>query len=734
MKIYKKIFVITLCLLMTTSLFGCNDNTIRTNKIKYKKIISTISSGEQVAENEKFILKCDETNHGLVLIDKKSNNIWSTLPQDLKDTNDFKNQQIIQSMIVLDYMKQYDMNYESMYSVDSSNCEVSIEKVDKGIKTTYFFDALKISIPVIYELFDDGLKVSVNLNEIAEGSDFMVGRITLLPMFARVKNYSEEGYIFIPSGSGGISYTSNKTTRSSTENVFGVDYSEAQTRLWTKENVYLPVFGSHEENSSIFAIIDEGAEMALITTSVNDTKLGYSVSYPVFKVRGADKVAKTSNSVIESNIYDEEIADNQISIFYYPMQNEISEYSDMASIYREYLAEKYEYNRETKNDSCFAIKFLGGVLEKKFAFGIPYYDLYSLTTLEEAKNITEEICALTGETPIVQLAGYGKFGLENTEIAGGFEISSRLGSFADVANWQKEYSKSGGVVALDFDVLNFSKSANGFSTYSDVARTTTKQKREQYYYHVALLDSNKSLDSFYLVSRNGINQAVDKLIKTASKNNIKAISLSTLCNTAYSDYGERKYYAKSGMPKQVMDLLSKTSEQNMTFLSNAPFEYAAEMSDYILDLPIQSSKNQVVDNDVPFYQMVFSGRKQIYNIPVNLTVDDNTALLKAVESGSGLSFTISNNYTTKLLNTSQKELYATNYSGLKDRIENLVGEYSEFYNQIKTSNIINHSITASGLRVTEFSNGVVAYVNYSDFEIVESNIVVAAHSYVVKGE
>ena len=719
---FRLVIAVLLIFSLTVSLSGCGKGDgSRTNKPKF---ISSKASVDQISvENTNYLLSFDPATSTLNLTDKSTGTMYSSVVSNSED--DFSSQQIITSSLVVDYIQQLDNNYKTLYSSDVEKCKISCEAADKVLKVTYIFDDEKISVPVEYALSDEGLSASVNLNKIAEGSKNMVGRISLLPLFARVTNKSENGYLLIPSGCGGIAYTKDGTPKISSMEVYGSDLCEVQSMLWTSQKVYMPVFGSKQDESAYFGIIESGAEMATLSSNVNDSKLGYSFIYPVFKVRGFNKVIKNTSQSVESFIYNEDIADETIKVNYYLLNGENAGYNGMANRYRKYLDKKYGEQTKSKSSPSLSLKILGGVEEKKFFFGIPYNSLYALTTISEAKEMTKEIKTKTGVDPIVQLAGFGDGGLENKKIAGGYTIASKLGNVNEIVDWQKK-----SVVAVDFDLVNFSKSSSGFSVNGNAARSTTDDIVEQNYYQVALLSANKALKGYYLLSRYDLDSAGNKLSDFVSKNGIKALSCSTLCNVAYSDYGNRKYFAKAGMGSQVRSIISEFKKN--TFISNAAFEYAAGMSDYIMDAPIITSKSKIIDEEIPFYQMVFGSRTAVYNTSVNLETDDNYAILKAAESGAGLEYTINKHYSTKLIGSSQNMLYATNYAGVRDRIISEVKEYKDFYGLICNSYIKQHIVLENGLRKTVFDNGVTVYVNYSDKTLTDGEITVKEKSFLAK--
>lgn len=734
MKNIRKSFAFLLCLAMVLALGGCDNRGIREQRPQYTEELSDGNVSGVIAENANFLFELDSSGEVLSLTDKNTGNSWSSALSAESFTSEFESQQIVESTLVIQYAEQLTLNVNTAYSSDSETCKKQIKLIDNGVQIDYCFSEAKITVPVKYILRDNGFAASIDFNEIAEGGSFLLYKISIAPMTARVLNNSSDSYLFIPSGSGGISYTSNSTLRSSTQEVYGDDFSQYVYRFNTKENYYLPVFGAKYNDTAIFGIIEEGSESAEIASSVNDTAISYSVIYPSFYVRKSELLTKSrgSSASDQSSLYDEDLADNAVTVGYYPLQGESADYSGMAQTYKQFLKEKYGDIQKDENASAVAIKILGGVAQKKFAFGIPYYTTFALTTIDDAEKIIDDIAQKTGINPLIQLVGFGKKGLDNYKVAGGFDIDSKLGSFKEFLNWQNSYGASNGILALDFDIVYFSKSSNGFSINSDITKSVSGNAVKQYYYHVALLDQNKSLKGFNLLSRAKLNQAADKVLELANKKEISAVSLATIGNTSYSDYANRKYYAKSNMSEQVTEILSNFRSAGKTIVSNASFEYAAMMSDYIIDAPIQSTKNSIIDEDIPFYQMVFSNRAPVYNISVNLSTSDDLAFLKAIESGAGLSYTVCENYDSDLLESGQSMLYASKYSGVSERISEQVNDYKEFYEKIRGSQITEHTILENGLRKVTYDNGLTVFVNYSDNELSYDGLSVAGNGYLIK--
>lgn len=721
----KKVLNITallISMILLLALTGCDliTKVTREDAPKYKEAIEGSVPSELIAENEKFSMKWDYVNYCIQLTDNVNGKVWSTaIPAD-KLSGSAASQPILKSDMVIDYVAQYDVNYQSVYSADTTACVRNFETIENGIRIVYSFPVAEISVPVNYILCDDGMRVTVDVNEIAEGDTYMLYRFSLAPSLMNTPNKSKNSYFLIPSGQGTLCYPADGTVRNESHKVYGRDLAVSKGTLHTEtESVYMPVYGLKDGSDAIFSIIEDGEESTSIEQMINDTKFANSFSYSVFYVRGyeeANKKAFTTSS-IKSYIYNDELADTKFSLKFYPLNGDKANYSGMAEVYRTYLDEKYgESDNDIKNSPSYALQFLGGVDYNQFVFGIPYTAQYALTTLDDAEGIIKELSEETGVNPVVELTGFTKDGLENKRLAGDFKISSKLGSMSDLAELQKDYANDGGTLVMDFDIINFSQSSNGFSKLNDIAKTTNGEKAIQYRYHMALRVEDKSHKNYNILARDRIADAVDKLIKQSTKYKLTGVGLSTLGNMVYSDNNAREYFSKSNMADEFINATKKLQKEGIVLVANSANEYAAATADYVLDVPVQSTKSDLMDDDIPFYQMVYGSRTPLYVRGINVSAEAKIAVLKAAESGSGLGFTLTKNYSTELLSTTQSVLFGTKYDGLKEDIVELINSYNSLYDKIRGKEITEHKILKNDVRATYFSNGVCVYTNYGENE------------------
>ena len=238
--------------------------------------------------------------------------------------------------------------------------------------------------------------------------------------------------------------------------------------------------------------------------------------------------------------------------------------------------------------------------------------------------------------------------------------------------------------------------------------------------------------SYGLLSRPLLMEGVEKLLNKTKKWNLDGVSIGDLGCVAYSDYSTETtdYFVKGGMPQDFVAIADKLSDKYKIASADAN-DYAAAVSNIVYNVPMVSSQHIVFDYDVPFYQMVFKGYVPLAGETMNTAVNPNTHKLKTVESGLGLNYTVINKYYNEFIDYRGYNFYGSEYEGIKDSIKETYGELKDYYAAINGAEIVSHKILDSGLRETVFSNGVKAYVNYTDASIAApSGAPVEADSYV----
>ena len=698
---------------------------------------SIINSGT-VFENDNLRMDWDAKYCRVSVTDKITGKTFGTTPQGALENQVGENgmpkaiHPMLNSPIVVEYLDpdSYEVKQLTAYVDSVSEGNVSAEKISNGISVTYFFDEYSIAVPVDFVLRENDLVVTVDADGIEEGSNKVVS-VSVAPFIDGIKNTEQNGYLFVPSGSGALIYPSERGDVSDTLSmeVYGNDADrnlEYEHKMSNEESVHLPVFGSRSGETALCGIIEENAECASIEVLLGAKNMGFSSVYPKFYLRGYQWVKPKRNKVTYVQYYSDNMISGKLSVSYKLLSGDSADYTGMADTYRNYLIKKYKM-KNVSDEAAISLTILGGTNVKNSFLGVPYDDFYSVTTLEEAEEIISSVASKTGDKPIVNFLGYGKDGLYPGSVAGGYNVNQNLGTLNKMSNLQQSLKKSGINSYMNYDLVYFTKGASK-------AQSANGQTTFKYPYLVWSGKRDRTFSLYYLIQRSKLFDNADKLINKAKKAKLSGICLDTLSSVAWSDYKNPEYNIKLSTAKDVGKIFADIQNSGISVAAVNANDYAAANSSYIFGAPVESSEYRLFSEDVPFYQIVFKGYKQMSVPAVNLADDKDKRILQAIEAGCAVNFEVGYNYDTKLLESAYPNFYATKYDNVEPMIENTSKRLADYYKSISGATITDHIILANGVRRTSFSNGTVVTVNYGDREFSLGETTIPAKNFAVTKE
>ena len=744
MKLQKSLSIICVLAIAAAMFAGCSadKNTVKKNSFD-ADVESSIIDDKFIAENESFKLELNEVSMGVILTDKKTGKVYGTNPMDEGGIKydelgmPIKRHPQIESVLFIKYLDTEKNTTSDMisYTAAVSNGRTVYEKIENGIKVNYYFDDAEIMVPITYTLREKGLALTINTEEIQENNNMLISA-SLAPMFCSAKN-TEDGYLLYPSGSGALVYTKeiSQPGESYSAEVYGVDASkEVWDQTSTQKDIRLPVFGAKFGEQAVFGIIEQGAESSLIDMKVGATSLGYSAVYVTYQLRGFTENIKElyNNRYYKGEVYANSIVNAPLTVCYYPLADERASYSEMAAVYRDYLDETLG-KAESQAPSVLDITMVGGAMIDKSFLGIPYKTLAKTTTVSEAQSIIEELNQKGIKVSNLNLSGFTQNGIDSNKLGGGFKLESKLGSKKQLLKLNKLCADNASNLFFDFDIVSFNQGGNGYNSYFDAATRANKKVAKRYSFDIAVWGRNGE-GAYSLLARDRVEDASKDVLKAASKLKLTGVGLSTFSSIAYSDYTDKSntsFYSKAGMASQVAKAYALMKENGIKVLSSDANAYAAAASTVVFNVPTSSTRAYLFDADIPFYAMAMRGRTAISGDSLNLAVDSHTQLLRSVESGAGIAYTLTNSYSTELLNCATNVFYNSLYSDLAQEIEANYKKVSSLYEKLGNSVIVSHSILSNGLRETVYENGVRVYVNYLDEALESEDGTVQANSFLI---
>lgn len=739
-------FALFMSMILLLSFAGCGEKGENiTTFLSYDDMdfnYDDIPSGT-ITENENWRLIWDNSNKRVSFEDKISGAVWGQIPEEatkpVYDENGMlkKNHPQLESVIQVIYQDPKSFNDVTDYSYVSAvqTSGVYCEKIKNGIRVIYDFIENEFSVPVEYKIEKKSFEISVDPAKISEGDDLKIHSISVAPFICGIKNNAEDSWLFLPDGSGTVikPVSTGGVGTVGKQFVYGGDLSyQKYTKGESIKQINFPVYGAKKGSNALFATITSGAQSAALNWSIGNENIGYSSIYPEFCIRGFSNIKRpdsfiTTTTLGSFKIFDDGIIDEKIRIKYFSLSGEKADIYGMAECYREYLKENAELKRNSGGEKNVTLKYVGATVQPSFILGIPSEKLFALTTTEQAQMMTEEIAGKIGNNININFVGFGSSGIDVREVAGGFKVAGLLGGNSGMKKLVAALNDRKIDSFMNFDLISFSKSADGFSKSSSARYPGGQIVKYTTFDNVSGAENN---DRYFVLSRQNLFKAIDKLVKAGEKIGLSGISLDSLSRDVYSDYSKQKYYLGGNMQTDVKKMFRDLKDSGYKVLSSAANDYAAINSDYINDAPIYSSDYVVANYDVPFYQLVFKGFVPMSSVSLNLCTDKNDALLRCVAGGISPSYTLYYNFESELVTSEQSFIFGCEYGGNRDEIIKTVTSLKNYLDSVSGAVISNYFRLSDDVSVTVFDNGVYVAVNfgYSDVETDYGNI--AAKSYI----
>ena len=197
---------------------------------------------------------------------------------------------------------------------------------------------------MIFRLEGNQLVVEVPYEEIMHEAEYPLTYVAVLPMFGAAGT-DEEGFIFIPEGSGGvINYNNGKLSQSAYyANLYGWDYGMERTEAVSETENTFGVFGMGQKDGSFICAIEGAssyggiyADIAGRFNSFNSVYCKYNlIHYGQFKLSG-----RTNEQVL---MYENCIPDDTVVQRYCFI--DADNYVEMAEAYGDYLRAGFRWTQ-----------------------------------------------------------------------------------------------------------------------------------------------------------------------------------------------------------------------------------------------------------------------------------------------------------------------------------------------------------------------------------------------------
>lgn len=692
---------------------------------------------ELVAENSKLAFYKNKKEVTLALVDKGTGEIWWSNPINADGSTGKKAQiQELKAGMTVIYGEPSKRRTTTLNSKVKGKAK--FKDVKNGVQITYKFAAAKITVPVTYTLEDDYLKLYVDTSEIKEeDGDKIVTELAFMTSFGAATE-EDEGYYVIPDGSGAlINFNNGKTgLKTYSGKVYGRDITAvSQTAPAVTQQVYLPMYGIVKGNSGMMVVADKGDTCASINAYVSgQNKTSYNTCYFDFEIRTSDEYLMGGDANPLKVFEKRGILVPEIEVRYYPVSNGENgsvDYIDIADKYRDYLtSSEYGVSKsDTVNDTPLYVDFYGGVLKKESVIGLPVTMQHVATSFDDAKDILTELQAGGADSIVVNYNQWTAADIKE-QVSDKAKPASKLGGKSDFKDLMSYADSNNISIYPEVDNLTF-KSGSGYWTMTDTAIRVSNAYSRQYTYDLAYGIENKFYKAMALLSPERYEKMFNNLAKSYSSFGLSNISVGSASTVIYGDYG-RKAVSREMVKYDLREYYQLLNDQVGSVLADGANAYILPYVDHITNVPLNSSKFDIFDQDIPFYQIVMHGLKSYSTTAVNGDAQIADLILDAVASGSNLRFDLMAEEANELKDT-RYDVYF--YADAKYWTEDAAGCYrftKDILSDVSNQKITEYNILSDDEIETVYENGTKTIVNKADRTVTKNGKVYSLYDYVGK--
>lgn len=592
-----------------------------------------------------------------------------------------------------------------------------------------------INLSLYLKLEDDTLVAEVPYESMEFYSEYPLTGLRILP-FMCAAGKDEEGFLFVPDGSGAkINFNNGKIASSTySARVYGWDYAQARKEIVSDPIARFPVYGISytDRNASLLCLIEEGEAYATIEADISGKSHDFNYVSNDFLIVHNDLANISGRSLQDIYIYESKIPkDEKLRIRVKSIDS--ANYVDMAKAYQQYLAGIYPElgQKVTKTDLPTAVELVGSIIKTQHILGFPKDLPYALTTYDEMGDIMKDLHDAGWSGVNVVLNGWFNRGVVH-DWPDDIDLIRKLGSKKTFKGLVSDLEGYGYSVAgkADFQFVHHNKLFDSFVAKSDAARLLNREPVKIYPYSSIWYGEVKEEDPFFLAKPSYTEKALSSFIKDADKLGLKNIAFNSIGNKLGADYHPRKGISRqANMNLQVKQISALASRENVFYNSNM---YVVPYADLLIDFPIHAQGTSLEDESIPFFPIALHGYVRYTGDSINISNDYITNLLNSAETGAGLYFIFMEATGDELQESDFTYFFGANYDSWKDSAKTLYNRYKADFGPLTTETITDHKQIAENVYMTEFSNGTKVYVNYRTLDYKANGLTIPAQDWVIE--
>lgn len=595
-------------------------------------------------------------------------------------------------------------------------------------------DIPKFNISIQYELTDDGLLVTIPMKEIKFRDKYPIVEIRPLPYFG-AGSAQDEGFMLVPEGSGAIiNFNNNKQTQNPYKSdVYGWDYGTLRDAVIDETRANMPLFGISKNDASFLCVLEEGNSYAYLEADVCGGMHGFNyvtANYNLIHNEMMDISAKSDRTV---RMFQEQLPDEVLTQRYIFIDQE--DYSSMAAVYRDYLMDKFpSMTKKETSDLPVAVEIIGAIDRTKHIIGIPTRQPYELTSYKEAKGLLEQLKSIGITDLSINYNGWFNDGVIH-DAPNKVKLISELGSKKDFKNLIA-YAGDNDIslyLATTIQFVYNNSLWDNFISVRDSAKHVNRELVELAPYNPIYYGKTDYLYDYYLAKPGYYMKNLEAYAEGIAELGVKNIAFGDIGRVLSADYDRKKEVSREEAKNLQISKLSELSFDGYRMMIHSGNMYAVPYADFIVDVNLATKGYNIIDEEVPFYEMALHGLVSYAGTPINLSQDYEKNFLKTVETGAGLYFSFMDADAFDLQDSRYTNYFSSDFSEWKEDTKEFYQSMKEDFGHLYNQFIVKHQKLAKGVTMTEYEDGTQVIVNYNENAYTHNGKEVPAKNYIVEG-
>ena len=709
---------------------------------------------EKVAENEYLILYVNKQDLSIKVYDKAADYYYSSNDINNEGLNKHWNNYVNSPVIIKTLNDKMQIVQETIY--DAPKSTMKITKQDKaGFTAELYFATSQITVSysitldgkdIVFSVDDESIKEEATQAILAadkakkaemEEKESLSAKekallkkqnkteshdlygIQLYPFFGAVQAGEQDGYTFIPDGSGAL-IRYDKAYRN-ISSPYDEAYLEEDSSISRNsggggyttsyyQSLLMPIYGMVHgiEQAGFLNISEKGFENARLISYPAGLFTDFYFTTNEYRFNGVSQQQLSATQNISVKLDERLHYDIQERVHF--LSGEEADYTGQALYYKDYLLENNALNTVNVDTNPLMMTTSMGAVEK----GIIGNKVVELTTTDEIVEMNEY---------------FSGNGIENVHyILKDATLDLYTGKYKD----RKKLNKKLEGDKYSFEEMNAYLRDNGSRAFIDTDIAASKGKVNPDQYILRKADKNYGVYKYTL----GNKAIQDNMLNANGMLKINELNTALLENYGFeginNDWGFRySLYTSNGKKGlETRNVMLQAHQQIIeSFATNekqvsgayAPF-YTFGALTAAQYTPVYTTQYAYITDTIPFYEIVLSGNVPMYSSPINYETDLTEAFLRCIEYNVYPSFEVisatSEDLPPQYFAPSGKGSGQMLFSDWSEQIVEFYTDLDDILSNVKNEQIINHNVIAPSVVEVEYSNGKKIIVNYSnkDFE------------------